>query len=90
MSFLASLSPDARVELEAFVNELVTQALCARDRAPQKRWLTSQEVADYLGCSRRAVYERRRRGRFPSGAIKHAGRALLFDRLAVDRMLERQ
>lgn len=88
MSFLASLSPEARAELVALVQAEVASALATRDREPAKRWLTAAEAGVYLGCSDRAVHARIRRGRIPEGAIRHQGRSLLIDRLALDRMLE--
>lgn len=89
MSLLAALAPAAREELVALVRDEVAAALEARDREPQKRWLTVTETAGYLGCTPRAVYQRIRRGRIPEGAIRHSGRSLLIDRLALDRALER-
>jgi excisionase family DNA binding protein len=88
VSFLASLSPEARAELRALVAAEVASVLVARDREPNKRWLTASEAALYLGCSPRAIYQRVRRGRIPEGAVRHSGRSLLIDRLALDRALE--
>jgi excisionase family DNA binding protein len=71
---------------------LYTCAVCgraARDREPAKRWLTAREAGAYLGCSERAVHQRIRRGRIPAEALRHQGRRLLLDRLALDRALER-
>jgi excisionase family DNA binding protein len=88
LSFLASLSAEAREELRALVQAEVEMALANRDREPQKRWLTAREAGVYLGCSERAVHQRIRRGRIPAGALRHQGRRLLIDRLALDRALE--
>jgi excisionase family DNA binding protein len=89
VSLLSSLSAEARDELRTFIDERIADALAARDREPQKRWLTAKEAGAYLGCSDRAVHQRIRRGRIPEGAIRHSGRSLLIDRLALDRVLER-
>jgi excisionase family DNA binding protein len=88
VSFLASLSPKALEELRSLVRAEVAAALTARDREPAKRWLTAPEAGAYLGCSERAVHQRIRRGRIPAEALRHQGRRLLLDRLALDRALE--
>ena len=85
MSFLSGLSDEARAELAAFVDERVAVAL--RTRGDAKRWLTAKEAGAYLGVSARAVHQRIRRGRIT--AVRHQGRAVLIDRLALDRQLER-
>ena len=90
MSFLGSLSPAAVEELRSLVQAEVAAALAARDREPQKRWLSAREAAAYLGCSERAVYQRVRRGRIPAEAIRHQGRSLLLDRLTLDRAIDRE
>jgi excisionase family DNA binding protein len=90
VSLLASLSPEAREELCSLVRAEVAAALAARDREPAKRWLTAREAGTYLGCSERAVHQRIRRGRIPAEALRHQGRRLLLDRLALDRALERE
>ena len=85
MSFLASLSEEARDELLTLVEEAVARQLAERDREPAKRWLSTREAAAYLGCSQRAVYLRVRRGRIPARAVRYSGRTLQIDRLALDR-----
>jgi excisionase family DNA binding protein len=90
VSLLSALSPEAREELRALVQAEVGLALAARDREPQKRWLTAREAGTYLGCSERAVHQRIRRGRISAEALRHQGRRLLLDRLALDRALERE
>jgi excisionase family DNA binding protein len=65
----------------------VAAALAEREE-PAKRWLTAREAGAYLGCSERAVHQRIRRGRIPAEALRHQGRRLLVDRLALDRALE--
>jgi excisionase family DNA binding protein len=90
MSDLRSLfAPDVVVALERLVDERVAEALAARDREPAKRWLSPREAGEYLACSERAVYARIRRGRISAGAVRHSGRSVLIDRLALDRQLER-
>jgi excisionase family DNA binding protein len=54
------------------------------------RWLTPAAAADYLGCSKRALYMRVNRGQVPEQAVKRQGRRMLFDRAALDRFLEAQ
>jgi hypothetical protein len=81
-------APDVVAAIEALVQAEVASALAAREREPQSRWLNTKDAAAYVGCTERALHQRVRRGRIPSGAIRHAGRRLLFDRLALDRVLE--
>jgi excisionase family DNA binding protein len=88
MSFLAALSSEAVEELRGFVQAEVAAALATRDREPAKRWLSAREAGMYLGCSERAVHQRIRRGRIPTEALRHQGRRLLLDRVALDRALE--
>jgi excisionase family DNA binding protein len=88
VSLLEALSPAALAELEALIDSRIAVALAARDRAPQKRWLTPRETGDYLGTSPRAVYQRIRRGRIPADAVRHCGRSVLIDRLALDQALQ--
>ena len=89
MSFLAALSPEARAELDALIDARIEAALAAQAREP-KRWLTAAEAGTYLGCSERAFHQRIRRGRIPEGAVRHQGRSLLIDRLALDRAIDRE
>lgn len=65
-------------ELRARVDEL------EQARQAPKRWLTPAEAGEYLGCSTRAVYERKRKGRIPADAVKHSGRTVYIDRAALD------
>jgi excisionase family DNA binding protein len=88
VSLLTSLTADAHAELAAFVDRRIAEALAQRDRQPDKRWLTTAEAAAYLGTTPRALHQRIRRGRIPAGAIRHHGRSLLLDRLALDRALD--
>lgn len=91
MSELADVfSPAVVAAIERLVDERVAAALTGgRSGATAKRWLTVREAGDYLGCGDRAVYARIRRGRIPSGAVKHSGRSVLVDRQALDLELER-
>lgn len=83
MSFLASLSPDAREELRAFVQETVGAALRAGERAEaQRRWLTTGEVAELVSSSENAVRCRLRRG-WLAGDVCRDGKRLLVRRSAV-------
>jgi len=88
VSFLSSLSPEAREELLVLVRAEVALALAAHPLTPAKRWLTTAEAGAYLGCSERAVHQRLRRGRIPAEAVRHQGRRLLFDRRVLDRTVE--
>ena len=89
VSFLASLTAEAQEELRALVQAEVAVAMALREE-PTKRWLSAREAGAYLGCSERAVYQRVRRGRIPPKAVRHSGRSLLLDRLALDRALEHE
>lgn len=93
MTLLDSLSHKAqhelREELRKLIHDAINDALAHHHGAPAKRWLTANETATYLGCSVRAVYRRIERGRIPTDAVKHHGRRLEIDRLALDRALER-
>jgi excisionase family DNA binding protein len=88
VSLLAALSPEALAELEALIDSRVQAVLDLREREPAKRWLTARESGQYLGCSERAVYQRIRTGRIPADAVRHQGRRVLLDRLALDRAVE--
>jgi hypothetical protein len=90
VSDLRSLfAPEVVAAVEQLVDERVAAALAARDREPQKRWLTAKEAGAYLGCSPRAIYMRKERKQLPESAIKKTGGRLMFDRLALDHALER-
>ena len=80
---ISFLSPEARAELERYIQEQIREAL-ATERA--KRWMSIAETAEYLGVSEKAVRRRIDRGRIPA---KYQGRSLLVDRLALDRLIER-
>jgi excisionase family DNA binding protein len=88
VTLFASLSDSARDELRTFVRAEVASVLAARDRVPAKRWLTAAEAGTYLGCSQRAIYMRIKRGRISETAVRHSGRSVQIDRVALDRALE--
>lgn len=79
---ISFLSPEAMAELERYVQEQIHEAL-QTERA--KRWLTVKETAVYLGISEKAVYHRIEGGRI---SAKRQGRAVLVDRVALDRAIE--
>lgn len=78
MSFLASLSADAREELRAFVHETAREALAALERADaQYEWLTTEEVATLVACSENAVRCRLRRGWLVGDVVRDGKRLLV-------------
>jgi len=90
LSLLAELlSPTVCDELRSLVRDEVAAALAQRDRErAAKRWASADETAEQLGISRGALYARVRRGRLPASAVRHSGRAVLFDLHAIDTFLE--
>jgi hypothetical protein len=82
VSFLASLSPDAREELRAFVQDEVHRAIRAADRAAPREWLTTEDTADLVGTSENAIRCRLRRG-WLKGDVARDGKRLLVRRAAV-------
>jgi len=90
VSLLASLSPEARAELRAFVDEAVRDALGARERSEARReWLMTTEVADLLGTSENAIRCRLRRG-WLAGDVARDGKRLLVRRAALLELLDRR
>ena len=90
MSFLASLSPDAREELIALVRAEVAAALAARDRQDaQQEWLATEQVAVLVSASENAVRCRLRRG-WLAGDVARDGKRLLIRRSAVLDWLDRR
>ena len=79
---LGFLSTEARAELDRYIDQRIHEAL-QTERA--KRWLTVKETAVYLGISEKAVYHRIEGGRI---SAKRQGRAVLVDRVALDRAIE--
>jgi hypothetical protein len=78
VSFLASLTDEARAELRAFIREEIAADRAAYDREPVERWLTAEKAGHHLGISTRAVYERKRTGRIPVGAVRSGNCGPIF------------
>jgi hypothetical protein len=72
-----------RAEVEQLVDEKITAAF--KRRQPAKRWLSALEAAAYLGISESALRARIKRGRVP---VRHHGRSIVIDRVALDREIE--
>ncbi|HEX2434938.1 MAG TPA: hypothetical protein VHI55_13405 [Gaiellaceae bacterium] len=90
MSLLASLSPDARDELRAFVQDAVRQELAARERADARdEWVTMAEAAKLLGTTDNALRLRRRRGWMAGDTVKD-GKVWLVRRSALLEELDRR
>ncbi len=90
MSLLASLSPEARDELRAFVLVEVRQELAARERADARdEWDTTAEAASLLGTSANAIRCRARRG-WMAGDIVKDGKRLLIRHAALLEELDRR
>lgn len=89
MNLRDTFSAELVAALERLVDERVAAALARREEGAGSRWLTVAEAAEYLRCSERAVYARIRKGRIPAEAVRHSGRRVYLDRLALDRALER-
>ena len=90
MSFLASLSPEARDELRAFVVVEVRRELAARERADARdEWITIAEAARLLGTSENAIRCRLRRGWMAGDRVKD-GRRWLIRRSALLEELDRR
>jgi len=84
VSLLDSLSPAAREELRQFVRAEIAETL--RSHQEQRRWLTVEQAAGYLGLSISGVRRQVERKRLP---VKRLGTRLLIDRQQLDRHLER-
>jgi excisionase family DNA binding protein len=80
---LDALGTQLRHEIELLVDARIREAL--RRRETSKRWLTVAETAAYLGISEAAVRARIKRKRIP---VRHSGRSLVIDRVALDRLIE--
>lgn len=90
MSFLASLSPEARDELLALVREVVREEQRVSQReAARREWLTTTEVADLVRSSENAIRCRLRRG-WLAGAVAKDGKRLLVRRSALLDWLDRR
>ncbi|MDQ3381868.1 MAG: helix-turn-helix domain-containing protein [Actinomycetota bacterium] len=83
MSFLTSLSPDARDELRVFVQEAALDLIAARERTDARReWLRTEEAAEIVSCSENAIRCRLRRG-WLDGDVVRVGKRLLVRRSAL-------
>jgi excisionase family DNA binding protein len=78
------LGPDLLELLGTFIGERVEEVLLRRDH--ERRWLTPEEAAAYLGVSAGAIRKRIARGKI---RYTRMGRRLLVDRRALDVELER-
>jgi excisionase family DNA binding protein len=77
-------APEVVAAIERLVDERVAAALAARAPAtPSPRWLTVEQAAERLGCSRDAVRMRVRRGRLDS---KRSGRRVYVSTASVDAL----
>lgn len=56
----------------------------------EKRLMTVEEVSDYLALPRATVYSFVARKRFPEGTVRRLGRALRFEKAAIDGWLAAQ
>ena len=90
MSYLASLSDEARDELAGFVREAVRAELASRERGEARReWLTTDEAAQLLGTTGNAVRCRLRRG-WLVGDVTRDGNRLLVRKAALLDDLDRR
>jgi hypothetical protein len=90
MSFLGSLSSDAREELRAFVDLAVERALEQRERVTaEHEWLDTDEAASLLSTTANAIRCRVRRG-WLSGDISRDGKRLFVRRGALLDELDRR
>ncbi|MFM8828815.1 MAG: helix-turn-helix domain-containing protein [Actinomycetota bacterium] len=74
---------------DATIAEIAREAarlVAAPQLASPSRWMTPDEVADYLRCDKRRVYDLRSSGRLEG--FKENGR-LLFKRAHVEALFER-
>jgi excisionase family DNA binding protein len=77
---------DIEDAIRRIATEEVERILAAREReSAKKKWLSVKECADYLGISEMAVRRRITRGRIP---VRHQGRSVLVDRVALDRQID--
>jgi excisionase family DNA binding protein len=83
VSFLASLSAEARDELRAFVAAAVADALADREGPAGSPWLSLEEAAEYLRVSERTLERAIARGRLDSTTI---GRRRLVRREDLDEL----
>jgi len=77
----AAVSAQLMELIDAYVDERVAQALAAIDSRPP--WLTLEQAAERLDCSRDAVRMRVKRGRL---VARRDGRRVYVSRDSVDRL----
>jgi excisionase family DNA binding protein len=73
------VGPDTLELLAVFVTEQIEEVL----RRPERPWLTLDEAAERLGCSRDAVRMRVKRGRLEA---RHQGRRVYISADSVERL----
>ena len=56
----------------------------------EQRLLSVPELCRYLSMPRRTVYGYIARGRFPAGSVRRIGRALRFEKSAIDAWVSAQ
>jgi len=83
MFVVSALSPEARAELAAWVDERIQRAVT---EASMTEWMDVAALARYLGRSEKAVRHLAARGRIP---VHREGSRLYFRRSEVDRALSR-
>jgi hypothetical protein len=90
VSFLASLTADAREELSDLVREVVREELRTQERNDARReWLSTTDVSALISTSENAVRCRLRRG-WLGGDVARDGKRLLVRRSAVLDWLDRR
>jgi hypothetical protein len=90
VTFLASLSIEARDELRGFVEGVIRDEQRARERRDaQHEWLTTADVAGLVSTSENAVRCRLRRG-WLAGDVARDGKRLLIRRSALLDWLDRR
>ena len=78
------LAPDLLAALEELVADRLAEMVLERQRVGPGEWLTVDEAADYLRCSRQRVYDLRSCGRLPKTGD---GSRVLIRRSDLDRDL---
>ncbi len=76
-------------DLQDLISEAVRKAVAeavppAVERATQKRWLSTQEAVEYLGCSKRQLLYWKSQGKV---AYSQHGRKVFFDCHSLDDFL---
>lgn len=55
---------------------------------PKKRWLTPDDMAQYIGSTVKSVYTLKSTRKIPLQCIIKRGKSLLFDAIEVDKWLD--